>query len=320
VPWDGLGKDDDGDRRRQGHAGNGASCRRGHRSNRGLGLAASRKLAKAGFHVVLAVRDVARGEAVARELRAEIEGAEVDAMALDLSSIASVDAFVQAFRARGLSLHLLLANAGLIAFDKLEKSAEGLEIQLATNHLGHFHLVTSLRDVLERSAPARVVVVSSTMHIPGTGPGKGPPFDYENVGGEKFYDPMVFYRNSKLANVWFTYAMARRLEGTGVTVNALCPGFVPETAAPTAQGLQRVLFRWVFPLLPQARTVEQGATHMAWVCTAPELDGVSGKFFADQHERRSSDASYDAEAQERLFRASEAWVAGARGTTTRAAA
>lgn len=288
--------------------------------NRGLGLATSRKLAAAGYHVVLAVRDVVRGEAVARELRAEIAGAEVDAMALDLSSLASVDAFVVAFRARGLPLHLLLANAGLIAFEKLEKSADGLELQLATNHLGHFHLVTSLRDVLERSAPARVVVVSSTMHIPGTGPGKGPDFDYENVGGQKYYDPMVFYRNSKLANVWFTYAMARRLEGTGVTVNALCPGFVPETAVPTAKGLQRMLFRWVFPLLPQARTVEQGATHIAWVCTARELEGVSGKFFADQRERRSSDASYDVEAQERLFQASEAWVSRGLGAARARAA
>lgn len=287
--------------------------------NRGLGLASARKLARAGYHVVLAVRDAKAGAVVAREIAAEIPGAEADAMALDLASLGSVDAFVAAFRARGLPLHLLLCNAGLIASETLKTNEDGLEIQLATNHLGHFHLVTSFRDVLERSAPARVVVVSSTVHIAGTGPGKGPDFDYDNLAGQKSYDPMVFYRNSKLANVWFTYAMARRLEGTGVTVNALCPGFVPETAVPTAKGLQRVLFRWVFPLLPAARTVEQGATHIAWVCTAPELEGVTGKFFADQKERASSEESHDVAKQERLFTWSEQRVNARAGSVAHAA-
>ncbi|MBX7190451.1 MAG: SDR family oxidoreductase [Sandaracinaceae bacterium] len=280
-------------------------------ANRGLGLATARKLLTTGHRVVLAVRDLAAGRTTAARLRDEVPDADVDAMEIDLASVSSVRDFARAFRATRSPLHLLVLNAGLIAPETLRTTDEGLELQLATNHLGHFALTTELRDLLVRSAPGRVVVVSSTMHIPGTGPGKGPDFDYANLGGQKYYDPMVFYQSSKLANVWFTYAMARRLEGTGVTVNAVCPGFVPETAVPKATGLQRVLFRWVFPLLPQARTVDQGASGIAWVCDAPELEDVTGKFFTDRHERRSSDESYDVEKQERLFRESEAWVAEA---------
>jgi NAD(P)-dependent dehydrogenase (short-subunit alcohol dehydrogenase family) len=273
--------------------------------NRGLGLATAKKLARSGYHVVLAARDEAATAAAADELRREIPGAEADAMRLDLSSLASVRAFADAFRARGLPLHLLLNNAGLIGRDQLQKSGDGLEIQLATNHLGHFLLTRLLEDILVRSAPARVVVVASQVHAPGNGPGKGPDFDYDNLDGSKYYDSMVFYRNSKLANVWFTYALARRLEGKGVTVNALCPGFVPETGATNAKGMQRFLMRFVFPLMPFARSVERASTHMTWVATAPELANVTAKFFVDQKEHPSSPESHDVAKQERLWDFSE---------------
>lgn len=279
--------------------------------NRGLGLATAKKLAARGFHVVLTARDERAGAAAVDEIRRDVPGARLDAMTLDLASLASVRSFAAAFRARRLPLHLLVENAGLIAAERLERSADGLEIQFATNHLGHFLLTRLLEDLLVASAPARVVVVSSSMHIPGSGPGKGPDFDYENLDASKSYDPMVFYRNSKLANVWFAYALARRLEGRGVTVNALCPGFVPATGVDRAQGLQRLLFRFVFPWLPQARTVEQAATHMTWVATAPELEGVTGKFLVDRAARPSSEESYDVAKQERLWRFSEEAVAGA---------
>ena len=178
-------------------------------------------------------------------------------------------------------------------------------MQFATNHLGHFLLTTLLEERLVASAPARVVVVSSTMHIPGGCPGKGPIFDFEDLDGHKGgYDKFVAYRNSKLANMWFAYALHRRLADRGVTVNALCPGFVPETAVPNARGLDWFLMRWVYPWMPFARTVERSSDHMAWVATSPELEGISGKFFADKAERPSSDLSHDQALQERLWQVS----------------
>lgn len=279
-------------------------------ANRGLGLATATKLAAAGFRVVMTARSASSLEEAARTVKAAVPDAQLDTMTLDLASPRSVRAFAAAYRERGWPIHLLLENAGLMAFGDLQKSEDGYEMQFATNHLGHFLLTAELEDVLVRSAPARVVVVSSTMHIPGEGPGKGPDFDYENLKAEKYWDAMSFYRNSKLANVWFAYALSKRLAGKGVTVNALCPGFVPATSQDRAKGFQGFLFRWVFPHLPNARTVDVATGNIAWVCTAPELASVTGKFFADRKERRSSDESYDVEKQERLWRFSETWAKG----------
>lgn len=279
--------------------------------NRGLGLATAKKLGAAGYHVVVTARDLKSGAQVAEDIvRA---GGSAQAMRLDLSSTASVRAFAKAYRETGLPIHLLHLNAGLMAFAKeIETTEDGLERQFATNHLGHFLLERELEDIVVRSAPARIVVVSSTMHIPGQGPGKGPDFDYDNLRGEKYYDAMTFYRNSKLANVWFSYALARRLEGKNVTVNALCPGFVPETGGASTKGFQRFLFDYVFPLMPNARTADVASGHIVWVATSPELDRVSGRFFTDGKERKSSEESYDVAKQEKLWAFSERWMASAR--------
>lgn len=276
--------------------------------NRGLGFATSEKLLRKGYRVILTARDRADGEQAAASLKELVPGARVEARTLDLASLASVRAFAKAFLAEESALHLLLNNAGVIAFDKLSFTADGHELQFGTNHLGHFLLSTLLEDLLVRSAPARVVVVSSTMHMPGMGPGPGVDFRFDNLDGHAGYNPTVFYRNSKLANMWFTYALARRLEGKGVTVNALCPGFVPVTASVKQKGFQRLMFRYVLPLLPQARSVEQASTHISWVATAPELEGKTGGFYVDLKEMRSSEESYDVEKQQRLWSLSERLV------------
>ncbi|MEQ1502197.1 MAG: SDR family NAD(P)-dependent oxidoreductase [Myxococcota bacterium] len=273
--------------------------------SRGLGRATAERLARAGYQVVLTARSAGDGAAAAAAIRAAVPGSTVEAMALDLASTSSVRAFADQWHRRGLPLHLLLNNAGIIAPATRAVNADGLELQFATNHLGHFLLTRLLEDVLVASAPARVVVVSSTVHIEGVGPGKGPRFEWDNLDAHRDWDAMTFYRNSKLANVWFTYALARRLASRGVTVNALCPGFVPETAVATATGLQYLMFRFVLPWVPQARTVEVASGHIAFVATDPSLDGVTGRFFADSAERRSSDASYDPALQEQLWTVSE---------------
>lgn len=276
--------------------------------SRGLGLATAKELARQGWRLVITARDQADGDAAAAEIRAVAPAARVEAWPLDLASQGSVRAFAERYLASDLPLHLLLENAGIIAQKERQLNDAGLEMQFAVNHLGHFLLTELLLERLKASAPARIVVVSSTMHIEGVGPGKPPRFEFDNLDGHRDWDGMVFYRNSKLANMWFTYALARRLEGTGVTVNSLCPGFVPATAVPRATGFEYVLFRYVFPWLPGARTVDQAAKHIGWVSTAPELEGVSGKFYADLKERPSSDRSYDQALQEQLWTVSEELV------------
>jgi NAD(P)-dependent dehydrogenase (short-subunit alcohol dehydrogenase family) len=230
--------------------------------NRGLGLATAKRLAALGYEVLITARKAEQGEAAAASIRAEVPGAEVRPMVLDLASFASIRAFAGAFHALGIPLHLLIANAGLTTSTvrDLAFTEDGIEAALGTNHVGHFlltHLV--LRD-LERAAPSRIVVVSSLMHRKEVGPKPGPDFDYDNLKGEKSFHPLTAYRNSKLANLWFAAELARRLRGEGVTVLSVSPGFVPETHVPNVgSAVQRFLFRWVLPRMPFARTLAQGA-------------------------------------------------------------
>ena len=187
-------------------------------------------------------------------------------------------------------------------------TTDGFEMTLGTNHLGHFLFTNLLLDDLKRSAPARVITVSSQLHIPGYAGGKPPDFDYDNLKGEKYYDANVFYRNSKLANMWFTYELQRRLTGTGVTSNAVCPGFVPAAIADRRTSpIDRFMYKQVLARMPFARSLEQASASYMVAATDPSLEGVGGKFIVDGKERRSSDDSYDEAKARRLWDLSWAW-------------
>ena len=200
--------------------------------NSGIGFATARKLAACGFLVILASRNQpASQKAIARILAGQPD-ARVEWIPLDLASFAAVRQCAAAFQAKGYPLHLLINHAGgLIPGKQARFTTDGFEMMFGMNHLGHFLLTNLLIDDLRRSAPARVITVSSQMHIPGYRGAKGPDFDYDNLKGEKYYNANIFYRNSKLANMWFTYELQRRLAGAGVTSNAICPGFVPAAIA-----------------------------------------------------------------------------------------
>ncbi len=170
--------------------------------------------------------------------------ASVESMPLDLASFASIRQCAAAFHAKQLPLHLLINNAGGgIPGKQARFTSDGFELTFATNHLGHFLLTHLLLDSLKQSAPARVITVSSRLHIPGYGGGPPPDFDYGNLKGEKYYHSRVFYKNSKLANVWFAYELQRRLEGTGITSNAVCPGFVRNDWQPPNGAHRRWFYR-----------------------------------------------------------------------------
>ena len=271
--------------------------------NSGIGFATARKLAAKGFHVILASRNQQTSAQAIARIRASQPNASVESIPLDLASFASVRQCAAAFQAKGYPLHVLINNAGGSNPGKQTRfTADGFELTFGTNHLGHFLLTNLLLDDLKRSAPARVITVSSQLHIPGYGGGPPPDFDYDNLKGEKYYNANIFYRNSKLANMWFTYELQRRLKGTGVTSNAVCPGFVPAAIADRRTSpVERFMYKHILARMPFARSLEQASTSYLFAATDPSLEGVGGKFIVDGKGRRSSDESYDEQKARRLW-------------------
>lgn len=277
--------------------------------NSGIGFATATKLAAKGYLVLLASRNQqASSQAIAR-IHDLYPQAVVESIPLDLASFASVRACAAAFKARGLPLHVLINNAGgSVPGKQASFTMDGFEMTFGTNHLGHFLLTNLLLDVLKDSAPARVITVSSELHNPDYAKGPLADFDYDNLKGEKYYHPQVFYRNSKLANVWFAYELQRRLSGSGVTSNAVCPGFVPAAiAARRNSPLEQFFYAQVMARMPFARSLEQASTSYMVAATDPAFEGVGGKFIVDGKEKASSKDSYDEVKARRLWDRSMEW-------------
>lgn len=274
--------------------------------NSGIGFATASKLAARGFHVILASRNQqTSADAIAR-ISAANPNASVESIPLDLASFAAIRQCAAEFQAKGYPLNVLINHAGGSFPGKQARfTVDGFELTFGTNHLGHFLLTNLLLDDLKRSAPAQVITVSSQLHIPGYGGGPRPDFDYDNLKAEKYFNAQVFYKNSKLANMWFAYELQRRLSGSGVTSNAVCPGFVPESIAERRKSLvERWLYREVLARMPFARSLEQASSSYLFVATDARYETVGGKFIVDRKEIDSSDESYDEEKARRLWDAS----------------
>jgi retinol dehydrogenase 12 len=277
--------------------------------NSGIGFATANKLSAKGFCVILASRNQqASAKAIAR-IHTVNPNAIVESIPLDLSSFESVRQCASVFQARNYPLHILINNAGgSVPGRHASFTVDGFEMTFGTNHLGHFLLTNLLLEDLKRSAPARVITVSSELHNPAYASGPAPDFDYDNLKGEKYYNPQVFYRNSKLANMWFAYELQRRLTGTGVTSNAVCPGFVPEAiAARRKSTIEKFFYAQIMTRMPFARSLEQASDSYIFAATDPAIEGVGGKFIVDGKEQHSSDDSYDEEKARRLWELSWKW-------------
>ena len=277
--------------------------------NSGIGFATASKLAAQGFTVILASRNQqASAHAIAR-IQTVIPNAIVESIPLDLSSFAAVRQCASAFQAKGYPLHILINNAGgSVPGKQASFTVDGFEMTLGTNHLGHFLLTNLLLDDLKRSAPARVITVSSELHNPAYAKGPVPDFDYDNLKGEKYYNPQVFYRNSKLANMWFAYELQRRLTGTGVTSNAVCPGFVPTAiAARRSSPIEKFFYTQIMARMPFARSLEQASVSYMIAAADPAFEGVGGKFIVDGKDKASSKDSYNEEKAMRLWDLSCEW-------------
>jgi NAD(P)-dependent dehydrogenase (short-subunit alcohol dehydrogenase family) len=276
--------------------------------NRGIGYATAVALSKRGAHVIITSRDLRRGEDAAAQVRAIVPGANIDVMTLDLASLANVRACADAFLAKRLPLHALINNAGAMGLDKeIHFTKDGFELEFGINHIGHFLLTKLLLPALKQAAPGRVITVSSIRHIPGKG-GKGAQFDFENLKGEKGYDPRLFYNNTKLANVWFTHELQRRHGNDGIVAMAACPGFVPQTLGAAKTGVSSFFYNRVLMMIPAARTADVSGEELAVLALDPQYVHDGGKFYADGREIRSSDESYDDAKAARLWELSEQWT------------
>jgi NAD(P)-dependent dehydrogenase (short-subunit alcohol dehydrogenase family) len=260
----------------------------------GIGRATAAGLAAQGARVAITGRDAARTKAAAAEIAATTGNSAIDPFAADLSSQAEVRRLAQDILDTYPKLDVLVNNVGGIWATR-RPTEDGLEHTFAVNHLAGFLLTNLLLDRLKASAPARIVTVASAVHSGGA-------IDFEDLQGEQGYTPGRAYGQSKLANVLFTYELARRLAGTGVTATVLHPGVVRTRFAaedPTP------LFKIGLPLIrPFLKTPEKGAATSIHLASSPMVEGATGQYFVDRKPANSSKASYDEAIAARLWQVS----------------
>jgi len=253
-------------------------------ANAGMGKEIVFALAGMGATVVMVCRDSGRGEAARREVQERSGSGDVELLVADLSSQQSIRNLVREFAASHDRLHVLVNNAGITQPRRIE-TADGLESVFATNHLGPFLLTNLILPLLTASAPSRVVTVASGAHTMGK-------IDFDDVQASRRYNEIAVYNQSKLANLLFTYELARRIAGTGVSANAADPGFVKTNL--------RVPFPYSIFSFMRGAAVD-GARPAVFLASSPEVEGVSGRYFGRKGEVRSSKASLDEADARRLW-------------------
>lgn len=270
----------------------------------GVGLETARTLGKDGWTLALVARNAQKGERIASELRAECGNDEIFFKQGDLSVQQDVRRVARDLAETFPRIDVLINNAGAI-FWKRKQTEEGFEATFALNHLNYFLLTNLLLDRLKTSPSARIVNVASCAHV-------GASVDFDDLNGQKVYRKRmggwIAYQRSKLTNIMFTYALARRLEGTTVTVNALHPGFVKTRFGKDNGGAFAVILN--IGMRFSAISVEKGAATQIYLARSPEVEGVSGKYFSKSRQASSSKQSKNEADQERLWTISEEMTRG----------
>ncbi len=260
----------------------------------GIGLETARGLAQQGATVVVVGRNPEKGSAAVARVREVADDSSVDFMQADLAVQAQIRHLAETFKKRYSRLDVLVNNAGAI-FLKRELSPDGIEMTFALNHLNYFLLTNLLLETLKAGAPARIVNVSSDMQ-------KNARINFEDLEGVRKYSSFKAYGQSKLCVLLFTYELARRLEGTQVTVNAIHPGVVGTNIGKNNGWIGR-LFVPLYKLF--AKSPSKGAETSIYAASSPDLEGVTGKYFIDKKPAASSPISYDEAAARRLWDVSE---------------
>jgi NAD(P)-dependent dehydrogenase (short-subunit alcohol dehydrogenase family) len=260
-------------------------------ANAGIGKVTTQRLAEMGATVVMVCRNQEKGEAASNEIKAKSGNANVELMIADLSSQAEIRRLADEFKATHDRLDVLVNNAG-VYLPKRTLTIDGLETTFAVNHLAYFLLTNLLLEVLKKSAPSRIISVSSEAHKYGK-------LEFDNLQGEREYKGIPAYSHSKLANVLFTRELARRLEGTQVTANSLHPGAVATSIFRNTPKPIEWLIK-MFTMNP-----EKGAQTSVYLATAREVEGISGKYFEKKLEKYPSRIAQDDALARRLWEVSE---------------
>jgi len=270
----------------------------------GIGKQAALELAKMGAGVIIVGRDAVKTPKVLAEIKTASGNSDIDILIADLSSMEEVRRIAAEYRDKHQRLDVLLNNAGA-AFSEYHVSADGYEMTFALNHFSYYLLTNLLLDILKRTADehgeARIVNVSSSAHR-GGGPSAGLRLD--NLQDRSSYSLFGSYGASKLANVLFTYELARRLEGSAVTANVLHPGFVRTGFGHNTSGFMKPIMLLLQKLV--AISPEKGAETMVYLAAAAEVAGITSKYWNKKKQVASSDISYDREQQRRLWEFSAA--------------
>lgn len=277
-------------------------------ANSGLGFESSRAFAEKGATVVMAVRSISKGEQAREEILAEYPQASLDVIKLDMGSLESIRDFVDAFKSKYNRLDILLNNAGVMAIPR-QQTVDGFEMQFGVNHLGHFALTGQLIDVIVGTPNARIHNVTSGAHYSGA-------INFDDLMGEQDYSRWSAYGQSKLANVFFTFELQKRLTAAGydTIANTSHPGFVltnlqNNSVEQSGTRLEAFLYRVVAPLL--AHDINMGVLPQLYGATAEDARG--GAFYGPRifnlrgypTEKKANQEAYDAEALQRFWEISE---------------
>ncbi|XP_036374681.1 retinol dehydrogenase 12-like [Megalops cyprinoides] len=259
-------------------------------SNTGIGKETARDLAKRGARIIMACRDLGKAEAAQKELIEDSGNQNIVVKKLDLSDTKLIREFAEVINKEEKQVNILINNAGVMMCP-FSKTADGFEMQFGVNHLGHFLLTYLLLDLIRRSAPARILNVSSMAHTWGT-------INLDDINSEKRYNDRRAYGQSKLANILFSRSLAKRLEGTGVTVYALHPGIVQTELGRHLNTPLKVAYTIVKPFL---KTPVQGAQTSIYCAVEPALENESGHYYSECAQATCSRTATDDEMAQKLW-------------------
>jgi len=256
-------------------------------ANSGMGKATALELAEMGATIIMVCRNENRGNIAMKEIMDKTGNKNIDLFIADLSSQQAIRQFIDAFKRKYENLHVLINNAGVV-LKKRTLTFDGIETNFAVKYLAPFLLSNLLLDILKKSSPSRIINVTSGLH-------KNATIDFDDLQSEKAYSAFGTYGKSKLALVLFTYELSRRLEGTNISVNILHPGVVSTNLGRDMnafmRGFQKIFFK----------SPKKGAETSIYLASSPDVEGVTGKYFINKKEAKSSEVSYNEEISRKLW-------------------